>query len=65
LTRLVGSDRGGEAAATFFSLIESCKKRNINPIEYFTDILGRLPYCETELDYRALIPGEWIKKELD
>jgi len=57
-----GSDRGGRAAATFYSLIESCKNYKINSIEYLTDIFTRLPTCETEEDYRALIPGFWLKQ---
>ena len=35
-----GSDRGGEAAATFYSLIETCKLNNINPQDYLTDMLS-------------------------
>ena len=58
----VGSDRGGRAAATFYSLIESCKNYKINPIEYLTDMFTRLPYCETQDNYRALIPGLWVKQ---
>ena len=57
-----GSDRGGEAIAGFYSLIQSCKPRNINPMEYFIDIFTRLPTCKTEEDYRALIPGYWEKQ---
>ena len=57
-----GSDRGGEAIAGFYSLIQSCKPRNINPMEYFTDVFTRLPYCQNEEDYRALVPGYWKKQ---
>jgi len=35
-----GSDRGGETAATFYSLIETCKLNNINPQEYLAEILN-------------------------
>jgi transposase len=37
-----GSDRGGKVAASFYSLIETCKLNNINPQEYFCDVLNRI-----------------------
>lgn len=37
-----GSDRGGEVAATFYSLLETCKLNNINPQEYLADVLSRI-----------------------
>jgi len=58
----LGSDRGGHAAATTYSLVGSCKNFKINPSEYLTDVLTRLPYCKTEEEYRALVPGLWKKQ---
>lgn len=55
----VGSDRGGHAAATICSLVESCKNYKINPNEYLTNVLTRLPYCKTECQYHKLVPGIW------
>jgi len=37
-----GSVRGGEAAATIYTLIESCKAVDVHPVEYLTDVLSRL-----------------------
>ena len=37
-----GSDRGGETAASFYSLLETCKLNNINPQEYMADVLNRI-----------------------
>lgn len=37
-----GSDRGGKTAATFYSLIETCKLNNINPQEYLADVLNHI-----------------------
>ncbi len=34
-----GSDAGGHAAATFYSLIETAKLNNLNPHEYLSDML--------------------------
>ena len=38
----VGSDRGGQAAATALSLIESCKLNGIEPYAYLKDVLARI-----------------------
>ena len=35
-----GSKRG--VAALFYSLVESCKACDVNPWEYFNDVLGRI-----------------------
>jgi transposase len=53
-----GSDRGGERAATIYTLIETCKLNDIDPRAWLADILGRLP------DYPAsriaeLLPWNW------
>ncbi len=56
----VGSERGGQAAAIFYSIVETCKNYGINPLIYLTDILTKLPNCKTEEDYKALLPGNWI-----
>jgi len=54
-----GSDRGGEAIAIFYSLVESAKAHNLNVLHYLTNVLERLPYCKTTEDYRALTPNRW------
>lgn len=37
-----GSDRGGERAAVFYSLIETAKMHGLDPEAYLTDVLGRI-----------------------
>lgn len=54
-----GSERGGEAIATFYSLVESAKAHNLNVLHYLTDILERLPCCKTSEDFLALTPNRW------
>ena len=39
----VGSDEGGEANATFVSLIASCRLHGLDPAEYLRDLLCLLP----------------------
>lgn len=54
----VGSERGGRAAALFMSLIKSCKDSDINPWEYFDDMLRRImSHPITRL--RELLPDKW------
>ena len=38
----LGSDAGGERAAVFFTLIQSCKLNEVNPEAYLADLVGRL-----------------------
>jgi|GEM_PF-149226 len=37
-----GSERGGKAAATIYSLIESCRRVGVDPYTYFCDVLLRV-----------------------
>jgi len=53
-----GNDRGGRAAATIYSLIETCKLNNINPYDYLADILTRLPNTLNR-DIKSLLPYKW------
>ena len=53
-----GNDRGGKAAATIYSLIESCKINKINPYVYLRDVLTRLPNTLNR-DIRSLLPYIW------
>ncbi len=56
-----GSQRGGEAAATIYSLIESCRRVGVDPFQYLRDELVRVgthPASRVE----DLVPARW--KEL-
>jgi hypothetical protein len=35
----VGSERGGHAAAIWYTLVESCKLNGVNPLAYLTFVL--------------------------
>lgn len=53
-----GSERGGRAAATFFTLLESARRNGLNPHEYLTDVLTRLPsHPINRID--DLLPDRW------
>lgn len=53
-----GSHRGAEAAATIYSIIETCKMHNINTYDYLTEVLSRLPNLLNK-DLRQLLPYHW------
>ncbi len=53
-----GNDRGGKAAATIYSLIETCKLNKVNPYEYLRDVLTRLPNTLNR-EIKSLLPYKW------
>ena len=56
-----GSRRGGAAAATLYSLIQSAKRHGIDPFAYLRDLLTRIPtHPNSRID--ELFPDRW--KEL-
>jgi len=56
-----GNDSGGERAATFYSLIETCKLNGIDPFTYLQDVLARLPsHPANRID--ELLPHNWARQ---
>ena len=54
----VASGRGGEVAATMYSLVATCKMNNVEPFAYLKDVLGRIR--NHRLDRLAeLLPFNW------
>ena len=53
-----GSDNGGKRAAIIYSIIETCKMNNINPLKYLTDVLAKLPNILNK-DLHTLLPYNW------
>jgi transposase len=54
----LGSPKGGQAAATVYSLIQTCKELEINPETYLKDVLTRLPTTRQK-DIDSLLPHAW------
>ena len=52
------SERGARATALFLGLIQSCKACNINPWEYFDDVLRRI-MSHPLRRLRELLPDQW------
>jgi hypothetical protein len=54
----IGHPDAGWRSAVIYSLIVSCRRRSINPQEYLTDVLQRLPSMSiTQID--QLLPQHW------
>ena len=53
-----GSDKGGQAAATVLSLIQTCRNLGINPSEYMEDVLMKIKNTH---DLEPLLPQNWKK----
>jgi hypothetical protein len=53
-----GSEAGAWRAAIIYSLVASCKLNEIDPFEYFRDVLARVStHPADKID--ELLPGEW------
>jgi transposase/uncharacterized coiled-coil protein SlyX len=53
-----GSERGAQAAALFLGLVQSCKACQVNPWEYFDDVLRRIMSHPVKR-LRELLPDRW------
>jgi transposase len=60
-----GHPNGAEAAATFFSLIETAKANGLEPYAYLRYVFERLPLAETIDDYEMLMPRRITKSDLE
>ncbi|OQC32213.1 MAG: Transposase IS66 family protein [Verrucomicrobia bacterium ADurb.Bin070] len=55
----LGSERGGQAAANWMSVIATCKRAGVEPFAYLSDVLRRLPSAKTGAGVRELLPDVW------
>ena len=53
-----GSERGARATALFLGLLQSCKACDVNPWEYFNDMLRRI-MGQPVNRLRELLPDQW------
>jgi transposase len=53
-----GSERGGHAAATIYSLIESCRRAGLDPFLYLRDVLVRVA-THPAARVHELVPACW------
>ena len=56
----IGEARLGIAAPIIYTVIESCRRRGINPYAYLKDVLTRLPQMTIQ-QVPEILPGVWGK----
>ncbi|MCX7352468.1 MAG: transposase domain-containing protein, partial [Proteobacteria bacterium] len=54
----VASHRGGETAAIFYSLVETCRQNGIEPRSYLADVLQRVS-THPNARINELLPYNW------
>jgi transposase len=57
----IGEAEAGERSAILYTIVESCRRRGIDPYAYLRDILTRLPNS-TNWQIEDLTPQAWAKK---
>jgi hypothetical protein len=54
----IGHPEAGWRSAAIYSVIQSCRRRGINPQDYLSDVLQRLPELKTT-ELEPLLPANW------
>ena len=54
----IGHPDAGWRTAVIYTIIQSCRRHGINPQEYLTDVLGRLPSMKNH-EVKELLPSRW------
>jgi transposase len=54
----IGRPQAGWRSAVLYSLIVSCRRRQIDPWEYFSDVLRRLPSMK-QSEVPSILPAHW------
>jgi hypothetical protein len=58
----IGAAEAGERSAIVYTVIESCRRRGLNPYAYLKDVLTRLPQM-TNHQVADLTPAAWGKAQ--
>ncbi len=58
----VGNARGGRTAAILASLTSSCRRHEVDPQRYLTQLLLNLPSARLS-DLPAWLPDEWKRRQ--
>jgi transposase len=54
----IGHPEAGWRSAVIYTVIQSCRRRGLNPQEYLTDVLSRLPSMKNH-EVKNLLPSRW------
>lgn len=55
----IGHPDAGDRSAIIYSIVVSCQRRGVDPLDYIRDVLSRLPTMTTRDDLTALLPAAW------
>ena len=58
----IGHPNAGWRSAVIYTIIQSCRRYGVNPQEYLTDVLQRLPSMTTS-QVRDLLPPNWKPRQ--
>ena len=56
----IGEAQAGDRGAIIYTIIESCRRRGIDPYAYLRDVLARLPQMTIQ-QVPELLPSAWGK----
>ncbi len=59
-----GSHQGAQRAAIFYSLFACCKLNDVDPVEWLTDVMARLPQHPVNR-IEELLPHLWKKNNTE
>ena len=59
-----GSVEGGRTAATYMSIVQTCRRLGIDPFKYLADVLARFPFARTS-DVDSFLPDHWQKLQAE
>lgn len=59
-----GTPDGAKASAGLYSLIETAKANTLEPYKYLRYLFEKLPFAESEKDFRALLPMNLEQEQL-
>jgi hypothetical protein len=57
----IGEAQAGERGAILYTIVESCRRRGLDPYAYLRDVLTRLPHM-TNWQIKDVTPEAWAKK---
>ena len=58
----IGDAQAGERSAIVYTIIESCRRRGIDPYAYLRDVLTRLPSM-TNRQIKEILPAAWAQAQ--
>ncbi|MFD0896055.1 IS66 family transposase [Luteolibacter ambystomatis] len=58
----IGREAAGDKAAILYTVVENCRRLGIDPKDYLTDVLTRLPGMQNH-EVAALTPSNWLKTQ--